>query len=137
MIFFWRMCFSSWTAPPPPFPLCLLTCGFMPLPHFFVFFTLLPACTHVSTALVIGSRLPSVFVSGPVALPGAWPLAVPGQARWAHLPRVTLLSSLYSLPYPPRFACLPPALLLLLSWSVCSLLLIPTLGLYLARSSVL
>ena len=65
----------------------------------------------------------------------ACPLAVTGQARWAPLPRVTLLSSLSSLPSPPPPATCPlSALLLLLSCSVCSLLLFPSPGLYPARS---
>ena len=72
--------------PPPPFPLCILPCG-----------SLLPACTHVSTALVIGSRLPSVFV--PVPSP-SWGVALggPRPCQVGALPRVTLLSSLSSLP---------------------------------------
>ena len=48
--FFFSVC-------PTPFPLGILPCG-----------TVLPACTHVSTALVIRSRLPSVLFSCPIAL---------------------------------------------------------------------
>ena len=91
-------CFS-WSAPPHPFPQRFLPSGFLPLPRMLVFFNVLPACTHVSTALVIGSRLPSVFVSGPLALVGSasWrSLAKPGGR-----PSLASLSSLPSLLSPP------------------------------------
>ena len=99
---------------PPPFPLCVLPFG-----------TLLPACTHVSTALVIWSWLPSVLFSCLLALLGRCPwrsLAMPGGRPLAPL------SSLPSLPSPPF--CLLPALLLLLSCFVCSPLFVPAPGLY-------
>ena len=58
---------------PPPFPLCVraLSCGF--LSPLCVFFYPLPACTHLTTALVIGLQLPSVFVSGPLFHEGRSP----------------------------------------------------------------
>ena len=86
-------------------------------------------CTGHRVTAPLGARLLS---NRP---PGAWSLAVPGPARWAPLPRVTLLSSLSSLPSPPPLLiCLSPALLLLLSCSVCSPLVFPAPGLYLGRS---
>ena len=59
-----------WAAYPCPFPLCVraLSRGFLLLLR--LCFTLLPACTHVTTALVIGLRLPSVLVSGLVRFRG-------------------------------------------------------------------
>ena len=81
------------------------------------FFTLLPACTHVSTALVIGSRLPLVFVSGLIALMGPAPWrspAVPGGRP--SLASLSFLPSLLSPPLPPPSPvsrppsyCCPPA----------------------------
>ena len=108
--------------PPPPFPLCILPCG-----------TLHPACRQVSTALVIGSRPPSVLVSCPIARLGCGPWRFP--AMPGGRPSLASLSSLPSLlSPPPPFICLSPALLLFLSWSVCSPLVFPAPGLYLARS---
>ena len=63
-------------------------------------FTLLPACTHVSTALVIGSRLPSVFVSGPLALAG--PPSWRSPAKPGGRPSLASLCSLPSLLSPAR-----------------------------------
>ena len=111
-------CGVFFRAAPPPFPQCFLPCG-----------TLLPACTHVSTALVIGSLFP--LCSSPVPRPpGACPLAFPGHVRRAPLPRVPVLPSLSFPPSPPPpLPCLSPALLLLLSCSVCSPLVFPAQGL--------
>ena len=108
------LCFLFGSAP-PPFPQCFLPC-----------ITLLPSCTHVSTALVIGSQLPSVLVPCPFALLGPAPWRYP--AMPGGRPSLALLSSLPSLlspPLPPPLPCLSPALVLLLSCSVCSPLVCP------------
>ena len=97
-----RCRFFSGLPPPPPFELCIPPCCFLPLPRTLVFFTLLPACRHVSTALVIGSRLPSMFVSGPIALMGRAPWRSPATpARRPTLASLSFLPSLLSPPLPP------------------------------------
>ena len=114
-----RCCAALCWSTPPPFPLCIMPCGFLPLPRLlvnFLFFTLLPACTHVSTALVIGSRLPSVFVSGPIALMGrdsGWSPAMPrGHPSLAPLSSLPSLLSPHLPPpspvsRPPSYCCSP------------------------------
>ena len=104
---------------PPPFPQCILPCG-----------SLLPACTHISTAQVIWSRLPSVLFSCPTALLGRGPWRSP--AMPGGRPSLASFSSLPSLPSP--LFCLLSALALLFSCSVCSPLVVPAPGLYLTRS---
>ena len=92
--------FDFFLVCPPPFPLCILPCG-----------TLLPACTHVGTALVIRSRLPSVLVSCPIALLGRGPwrsLAMPGGRP--SLASLSSLPSRLSPPLlPPRSVSRPPS----------------------------
>ena len=82
-------------------------------------------------------------MKGPPLGPGrediTWPDQVAPRSRKASStgsvkPQTSNLSSLPSLLSPPPVTCLSPALLLLLSCSLCSPLLFPTPGLYLARS---
>ena len=111
--------FVFFSVCPPPFLPCIPPCG-----------TLLPACTHVSTALVIWSRLPSVLFSCPIAVLGRGPWRFPAMPGGR-----SSLASLSSLPsLPSALFCLSPALLLFLSCSVCSPLVFPAPGLYLAGS---
>ena len=91
---------------------------------------LLPACTHINTAQVIWSWLPLVLFPCPIALLGRGPWRSP--AMPAGRPPLASLSSLPPLPSPLFYIL--PALLLLLSCSVCSLLVVPVPWLYLARS---
>ena len=107
------------SAPPPPFPAVHPALG-----------GLLPACTHVSTALVVWSQLPSVLFFCPIALLGRGPRRSP--AMPGGRPFLASLPSLPSLPSP--LFCLSPAHLLLLSCFMCPPLVFPAPGLYLARS---
>ena len=136
-----------------PFPCCLLTLCFTPsggaLWFWFFLWSAPPPLCRSASCLVVSSSLQArtsvlYWSSGhgsprcvfPVpSPPGGWPLAVPGHARLALFSLVTLLSSLSSLPPPsPPLTCRLPALLLLLSCSVCSPLVFPAPGLYLACS---
>ena len=133
---FFLFCFSFVFCglPPSSFPLWVLPCSFLPLARLFVFFYP-PPCMQTQQHST-GHRITApvgVCLRSPRPR-GACPWAVPGQARWALLPPVSLLSSLSSLPPPPLVACLLPALLLLLFCSMSSPLLFPTPGLYLLRS---
>ena len=122
-----RQCFVVLLfLPPPPLSLRILPCGFLPLQRLFFFFflwgtsapeqvdavkniqkksvcwfffTLLPACMQVSTAQVIGSRVPLVFVSGPIALMGRAPWRSP--ATPGGRPSLASLSSLPWILSPP------------------------------------
>ena len=86
-------------------------------------------CTCVRVSVPLCARVLSLCPLG------ACPLAVPGHASWAPLPRVPLLSSLSSPPSPPPpLPYLLPAPLLLFSCSVCSPPVFPAPGLYLVRS---
>ena len=69
---------STHGTPPAPFPLCVraLSRGFLSL---LFCFTLLPASTHVITALFIGLRPPSVLVFGPLAPAGRSPWQSPAK----------------------------------------------------------
>ena len=103
VFFFVFVCLLFFRGPPP---LCLSTVRpllWIPVPAVF-FFTLLPACTHVITALVIGSRLPSVFISGP--------FAHAGRAPWQSRPsQVGAPPSRHSplFPLSPPLPALPPS----------------------------
>ena len=83
-------------GPPPPFPLCILPCG-----------SLLPVCTHISTAQVIWSRLPSVLFSCPIALFGRGPWRSPAMPGGAPPSRLSPLSPLFppltSVSCPPSY----------------------------------
>ena len=138
VLFALRWCIAVFFClPPPPLSLCILHCGFLPSRRLLVFFHL-PPCMHAlhCTALVIGSRLPSVFVSGLFAVVGRAPWRSPAMA--GGCPSLALLPSLPSLlspPLPPPVPSPSPPLLLLLFCSGCCLLLFPSPGLYLARLS--
>ena len=127
--------FFFWSAP-PLFLLCILPCGVLPLPRLLVSFYPPPCiharqhCTGHRVTALLSVRLRSHRPGG------VCPLAVPGHAGGASLPlRHSPLFPLLS-PLPPPLSCLSPALLLLLSCSVCSPLLFPLPGLYLARCQV-
>ena len=129
--------FFSFFGLPPPLPAVHSALWFPALASFVgLLFFYPPPCMHAR------QHCTDHRLTAPLSVPlrshrprVACPLAVPGHARWAPLLRVTLLSSLSSLPSPPcpvtRFS---PSLLLLLFCSVCSPLLFPSPGLYLARS---
>ena len=112
--------FSS--CPPPPFPAVLPALWYP------------PPCMHARQHCT-GHRV-TVPLCSPVPLP-SWgvPLGGPRPCQVDAPPsRPSPLFPLFSpLPSPP-LPCLFPALLLLLSCSVCSLLVFPTPGLYLAPS---
>ena len=85
-----RWCFVVWIVffgLPPPFP-AVHPALWYPPPRMHAH----QHCTGHQVSAPLRARLLSHRP------PGAWPLAVPGHARWAPLPRVTLLSSLSSLP---------------------------------------
>ena len=119
---------------PPPFPLCVLSCGFLSL--LCLFFSP-PPCMHARQQCT-GHRVTApVFVSGPLAQ--AWCAPWRSPAKPGRRPSLASLSSLPSLLFRPRpscVACLSPALFLLISCSVCSLLPLRTPGLYLAGPHV-
>ena len=129
-----RVFFAHPAGRPPPRSLCVsvpypaVSCLFCVF-----FFTLLPACTYVTTALVIGLQVPSVFVSGPLAHAGRAPWrspAMPGGRPSLASPSTP--SSLLS-PPPSPVACHSPVPLLLLSYTMCAPLILSAPGLYLAR----
>ena len=102
LLFFW--CASRGPAPPLPFP-SVCPCSVPWFPVASVFFTFLPPCTHVTTAQVIGLRLPSVLVCGPLAPAGTSPWGFPAKPGG----RPTLASrSLVPSPRPTPVAFLSP-----------------------------
>ena len=114
---------------PPHFPLriCALSRGFLLL----LFFSLLPACTHVTTALDISCCGSPVFSSLVLSPPRGVPLGTPRPSQVGTPPsRQPLSSPLLALPPSPASRPFP---LLLLSCPVCSALLLSAPGLNLAR----
>ena len=113
---------------PPHFPLCVcaLSRGFL--------FLLLPSSPLARTTLLHWSSAVAAPLSSRhwSSRPhGAFPLAVPGQARCAPLPRVTL-SPLSAQPQAPSRPA-QPSPLLLLSCPVCAPLILTEPGLRLTR----
>ena len=122
---------TSWAAPPPHLPLCVcaLSCGFLLL--LFVFFTILPACTHDTAALVVCCCGYSLC-SSPVLLP-LWGVPLPGPrpSKVGAPPLHHPLSSPRPTPAPLLACNLSPVLLL--PCPVCAALLLSAPALYLAR----
>ena len=102
VLFALRQCFVVFFPPPPP-PFSCASCLVVSCPCRLCWFFFYPLpcmharqhCTGPRVRAFLGVRLRSHPPHG------ACPLAVPGHARWAPLPRVCLLSLPSSLPSPP------------------------------------
>ena len=123
--------FCAHPVGPPPLYLCVsVPCPVISCCFFFFYPPLCMHARHHCTCWSSGYGSP-LFSSLFLSPPRAFPLAVPGRARRAPLPRV-ILSPLPSPPYPrrlslarPPYCCFPAP--------VCAALLLSAPGLYLAR----